>query len=48
MIHKPNQQVRRMIALGCDEAMLETEVTNKDSLKLYGKLGFVREERLVK
>ena len=41
-------QVRRMAVLGCDEAYLETEVTNKDSLKLYGKLGFVREERLVK
>jgi hypothetical protein len=26
------------------KAMLETEVTNKDSLRLYGKLGFAREE----
>ena len=29
-----------------DEVVLETEVTNKPALKLYEKLGFVRDKRL--
>ena len=40
--------IERMVAMGCDEVMLETEVTNKDSLRLYGRLGFARDERLVR
>lgn len=37
-----------MIAMGCDEIMLETEVTNKGALRLYENLGFARDERLVR
>jgi peptide alpha-N-acetyltransferase len=31
---------------GCDEVMLEAEVTNKSALILYDRLGFIRERRL--
>lgn len=31
---------------GCDEVVLETEVTNQSALKLYENLGFVRDKRL--
>ncbi|XP_039254645.1 N-alpha-acetyltransferase 30-like [Styela clava] len=31
---------------GCDEVVLETEVTNQPALKLYENLGFVRDKRL--
>ena len=31
---------------GCDEAVLETEVTNVGALRLYEGLGFVRDKRL--
>jgi ribosomal protein S18 acetylase RimI-like enzyme len=30
------------------QVVLETEVTNAAALRLYGKLGFAREERLLK
>lgn len=33
---------------GCDEAVLETEVTNIGALRLYEGLGFVRDKRLHK
>jgi peptide alpha-N-acetyltransferase len=32
----------------CDEVVLETEVTNGGALRLYERLGFVREERLLR
>jgi len=35
-----------MIASGADEIALETEVSNKASLKLYERLGFLRSKRL--
>ena len=35
-----------MIAKGCDEIILETEVVNKKALKLYEGFGFVRVKRL--
>ena len=35
-----------MAALDADEIVLETEVTNKASLKLYERLGFLRSKRL--
>eukprot|EP00614_Pseudopedinella_elastica_P012177 CAMPEP_0172611732 /NCGR_PEP_ID=MMETSP1068-20121228/31384_1 /TAXON_ID=35684 /ORGANISM="Pseudopedinella elastica, Strain CCMP716" /LENGTH=176 /DNA_ID=CAMNT_0013415789 /DNA_START=197 /DNA_END=727 /DNA_ORIENTATION=- len=38
------QAVQRMRELKCVEAMLETEVTNAESLRLYGRLGFARDE----
>ena len=31
---------------GCDEVVLETEVTNNSALQLYENLGFVRDKRL--
>ena len=33
---------------GCDEAVLETELTNIGALRLYEELGFVRDKRLHK
>ena len=42
------RSIERMRAMGCDEVMLETEVTNKVALGLYEKLGFARDERLFK
>lgn len=38
--------LRVMEERGCDEVVLETEVSNAQSLSLYGRLGFVRESRL--
>jgi len=35
-----------MQAEKCDEVVLETEVTNKGSLALYDKLGFMKDKRL--
>ncbi|XP_067939866.1 N-alpha-acetyltransferase 30-like isoform X2 [Watersipora subatra] len=37
-----------MIAEQADEVVLETEVTNLSALRLYEKLGFVRDKRLYK
>ena len=34
--------------MGCDEIGLETEITNTAALSLYERLGFAREERLLK
>ena len=42
------RSIERMREIGCDEVMLETEVTNKVALGLYEKLGFARDERLFK
>jgi peptide alpha-N-acetyltransferase len=38
--------VRAMRDGGCDEGVLETEVTNLGALRLYEGLGFVRDKRL--
>uniref|UniRef100_A0A914E0D3 N-terminal methionine N(alpha)-acetyltransferase NatC n=1 Tax=Acrobeloides nanus TaxID=290746 RepID=A0A914E0D3_9BILA len=38
--------INRMRVCGCDEVVLETEVTNLKALSLYSKLGFIREKRL--
>ena len=41
------QVIRRMRDLhGCSNIMLETEVTNKGAMRLYERLGFIREELL--
>eukprot|EP00112_Aurelia_sp_Birch-Aquarium-sp1_P020811 Seg5446.2 transcript_id=Seg5446.2/GoldUCD/mRNA.D3Y31 product="N-alpha-acetyltransferase 30" protein_id=Seg5446.2/GoldUCD/D3Y31 len=40
--------VRKMIEHGCEEVVLETEVTNKAALKLYENLGFIRDKRLLR
>ena len=37
-----------MIAQNCDEVVLETEITNKGALRLYGNLGFAKDKRLSK
>ena len=38
--------IREMIRRGCEEICLETEVTNVGALKLYERLGFIRDKRL--
>mmetsp|Transcript_19535 Transcript_19535/g.31308 ORF Transcript_19535/g.31308 Transcript_19535/m.31308 type:complete len:173 (+) Transcript_19535:98-616(+) len=40
--------IREMVAVGCDEAVLETEITNKVAMRLYENLGFYRDKRLCK
>lgn len=40
--------VERMQAMGCKEVALETEVCNTAALGLYERLGFAREERLLR
>jgi peptide alpha-N-acetyltransferase len=37
-----------MVFLGCEEITLETEASNSGALKLYEKLGFVRDEKLTR
>lgn len=38
--------IQRMASDGCDEVVLETEVTNKAALGLYENLGFIRDKYL--
>jgi len=38
--------IKEMIKRGCDEIVLEAEVTNDAALNLYENLGFLREKRL--
>lgn len=38
--------IREMIRRGCEEIVLEAEVTNLGALKLYERLGFIRDKRL--
>jgi len=38
--------IASMIQQGCDEVVLETEVTNKAAMRLYEQFGFVRDKRL--
>eukprot|EP00904_Undaria_pinnatifida_P007424 jgi/Undpi1/3811/HiC_scaffold_16.g07180.m1 len=40
--------IEAMRDLGCEEVVLETEVTNGGALNLYTKLGFSKNERLIK
>lgn len=44
--HLVQLAVEAMTAQGADEIVLETEVTNTASLKLYERLGFLRSKRL--
>lgn len=39
-------QVLHRMASGCDEIVLETEVTNTPALRLYESLGFMRDKKL--
>ncbi|GAX83570.1 hypothetical protein CEUSTIGMA_g10995.t1 [Chlamydomonas eustigma] len=38
--------IREMIQNGCEEVVLEAEVSNTGALKLYQALGFIRDKRL--
>uniref|UniRef100_A0A915EF64 N-acetyltransferase domain-containing protein n=1 Tax=Ditylenchus dipsaci TaxID=166011 RepID=A0A915EF64_9BILA len=38
--------IQVMNSFGCDEIILETEVTNTNAMNLYSRLGFIREKRL--
>jgi N-alpha-acetyltransferase 30 len=38
--------VRAMADEGCDNVVLEAEVTNAGALRLYEHLGFIRDKRL--
>ena len=40
--------IQEMGNLNCKEAVLETEITNKGALRLYERLGFIRQKRLPK
>ncbi len=40
--------IKEMIAGGAEEVALETEVTNVGALRLYEKLGFIRDKRLTR
>jgi len=40
--------IKEMANLNCKEAVLETEITNKGALRLYERLGFIRQKRLPK
>lgn len=40
--------VHAMAADNCDEVVLEAEVTNTGALRLYEKLGFIRDKLLEK
>uniref|UniRef100_A0AC34RKR3 N-acetyltransferase domain-containing protein n=1 Tax=Panagrolaimus sp. JU765 TaxID=591449 RepID=A0AC34RKR3_9BILA len=42
------RSIEAMRQIGCDEVMLETEVTNTKALALYSRLGFIRERRLLR
>lgn len=44
--HLVNLAIESMKARGCQEVVLETEVTNQGALHLYQKLGFLRDKRL--
>jgi hypothetical protein len=43
-----SRAIANMKEAGCDEAVLETEVTNASALNLYGNLGFVRDKRMIR
>ncbi|KAK3093921.1 hypothetical protein FSP39_021850 [Pinctada imbricata] len=44
--HLVLKAIKAMIADDCDEVVLETEITNEPALRLYERLGFVRDKRL--
>jgi len=41
-----SRAIETMVEMGCDEVVLETEVTNQSALRLYENLGFSRDKRL--
>lgn len=40
--------LQAMTVAGADEVVLEAEATNEGALKLYARLGFVRDKRLAR
>ena len=38
--------IAEMVNRGCEEVMLEAEVTNAGALRLYANLGFIKDKRL--
>ena len=40
--------IQQMVVGGCEEVVLEAEVTNTGALALYQNLGFIRDKRLHK
>lgn len=44
--HLVHRAISTMVAGGCEEVSLEAEVTNSGALRLYHKLGFIRDKRL--
>jgi len=42
-----NTAIERMQKMGCASVMLETEITNVSGIRLYEKIGFIREELLI-
>jgi peptide alpha-N-acetyltransferase len=38
--------INRLQSMDADEVVLETEITNKAALKLYERLGFIRDKKL--
>lgn len=42
-----SKSVEAMETMGVDEAVLETEITNKAALALYESLGFIKEKKLI-
>ena len=41
-----SRTIQAMVDDGCEEVALEAEVTNSGALRLYQKLGFIRDKRL--
>ncbi|KAI6649544.1 hypothetical protein LOD99_6710 [Oopsacas minuta] len=40
------KSIQKMIELGCEEVILEAEVTNKGALRLYSNMGFIKDRYL--
>jgi len=40
------RSIAEMVNRGCEEVMLEAEVSNAGALRLYANLGFIRDKRL--
>ena len=41
-----SRSIEKMIEMGCEEVILEAEVTNKGALRLYSNMGFIKDRYL--
>ena len=41
-----SKSIKKMIEMGCEEVILEAEVTNKGALRLYSNMGFIKDRYL--